>query len=129
MSSETHQMVEIERLGFFGQDLLEKCRFHKIKQVPSVLSDDELAKEVEALEIHIEHFDRLREVMRIAIPGDKKGLNDQGKIKNQSELLQVETNLKEYIGELESKMKKLPKLKVVVIWKNIGTKYLPEAYK
>ena len=109
------QMVEIERLGFFGQDLLKKCRFHKIKQVlSSVLSDDELAKEVEALEIHIEHFDRLREIMRIAIPGDKKGLNDQGKIKNQSELLQVETNLKGYIGELESEMKKLPKLKVVV---------------
>jgi len=109
------QMVEIERLGFFGQDLLKKCRFYKIKQVlSSVLADDELAKEVEDIEIHIEHFDRLREIMRIAIPGDKKGLNDQGKIKNESELLQMETKLKGYIGELESEMKKLPKLKVVV---------------
>lgn len=107
--------MEIERLGFFGQELLKKCRFHKIKQVlSSVLSDDELAKEVEALEIHIKHFDRLREIMRIAIPGEKKGLNDQGEIKNQSELLQAQTNLKGYIGELKSEMEKLPKLKVVV---------------
>jgi len=109
------QMTEIERLGFFGQEVLKKCRFHKIKQVlSSVLSDAQLAKEVEAFEIHIEHFDTLREIMRIALPGDKKGLNDQGKIKNQNELLQVETNLKGYIGELDSEMKKLPKLKVVV---------------
>ena len=69
---------------------------------------------MEALEVHMEHFNKKREIMRIAIPGDKKGLNDQGKIKNQSELLQVETNLRGYIKELDSEMKKLPKLKIVV---------------
>ncbi|GAI88449.1 unnamed protein product, partial [marine sediment metagenome] len=63
------EMEAIENLQVFHYDLLGKCRFYKIKEVLSrVLSDKELDGEVGDLELHIEYFDRLRNIMRIAMP-------------------------------------------------------------
>ncbi len=85
------EMESIENLQVFEHDLLVKCRFYKIKEVlGSVLSDNKLADEVKDLELHIEYFDQLRDIMRITIPGNKKGLNDPGKITSEKQLQDVE---------------------------------------
>lgn len=109
------EMEAIENLQVFHYDLLGKCRFYKIKEVLNrVLSDKELAGEVGDLELHIEYFDRLRNIMRIAMPGDKNGLNDPGKIKTEKELTDVETELKNYLQYLDKQKYKSQKVQAVI---------------
>ncbi|MBA7581386.1 hypothetical protein ES708_23288 [subsurface metagenome] len=109
------EMEAIENLQVFHYDLLGKCRFYKIKEVLNrVLSDKELAGEVGDLELHIEYFDRLRDIMRIAMPGDKKGLNDPGKIKTEKELTDVETELKNYLHYLDKQKYKSQKVQAII---------------
>jgi hypothetical protein len=109
------EMESIENLQVFEHDLLVKCRFYKIKEVlGSVLSDNKLADEVKDLELHIEYFDQLRDIMRITIPGNKKGLNDPGKITSEKQLRDVETELKKYVEKLKKQKHKLPKVQSVI---------------
>lgn len=109
------EMESIEALQVFEHGLLVKCRFYKIKEVlGSVLSDNELADEVKDLELHIEYFDKLRDIMRITIPGNKKGLNDQGKITSEKQLRNVETELKKYVEKLKKQKQELPKVQSVI---------------
>ncbi len=66
------------------------------------------------LERHVEYFDKLRDIMRIALPGDKKGLNDPGRITSQEELYDVESKLKNYISALKKQKHKLPRVQTVI---------------
>lgn len=109
------EMETIEKLQVFEHELLVKCRFYKIKEtLSSVLSDKKLDSKVKDLERHIEYFDKLRDIMRIALPGDKKGLNDPGRITNQEELNDVEGKLKNYIKALRKQKQKLPGIQAVI---------------
>jgi hypothetical protein len=109
------EMGTIEKLQVFEHDVLVKCRFYKIKEtLSSILSDKKLCIKVKDLERHVEYFDKLRDIMRIALPGDKKGLNDPGRITSQEELYDVESKLKNYISALKKQKHKLPRVQTVI---------------
>jgi hypothetical protein len=109
------EMETIEKLQVFDNEALVKCRFYKIKEtLGSVLSDKKLDSKVKDLQLHIEYFDKLRDIMRIALPGDKKGLNDPGRITNQEELNDVEGKLKNYMKVLKKQKQKLPGIQTVI---------------
>lgn len=107
------EMENIEKLQVFENGILEECRFYKIKTVLNkVLLDKELKISVSDLGQFVEYFDKLREIMRIALPCDKKGLNDPGKITNQQELYETEDKLKKYVKVL--KKQKSPKVQGII---------------
>ena len=109
------EMETIEKLPAFDYEILVNCRFYKIKQTLSrVLSDKELEAKVKELELLIKCFDKIRHIMRLALPGDKKGLNDSGTITNQQELYDVEQELKKYIKELKAQKQTLPRIPGVI---------------
>lgn len=109
------EMETIEELQVFDNEVLVKCRFYKIKEtLGSVLSDKKLESKVKELEQHIECFDKFRNIMRIALPGGKKGLNDPGRITSQQELNDVEGKLKNYMKALKRQKQKLPEVQTVI---------------
>jgi len=121
------EMEQIEKSQAFSDELLEKNRFYKVKQVLSeVLSDKTLANTVKELDQHAKCFDKLRDIMRIAVSGEKKGLNDPGKITSQKHLSDVESKLKKHLGELNKLKQKMPRIQGVIkqlekYWKKIFT--------
>ncbi len=53
-------------------------------------------------------FDELRQIMKIALPGENNGLNDNGNIENHLELTKMETKLTAFVTKLKQIMDKSP---------------------
>ncbi|HEU0227722.1 MAG TPA: hypothetical protein VFQ86_08290 [Arachidicoccus soli] len=105
---ETHRkLVEIDKLKEFTTKLKTALRFYKIKDVlNSIVSNKHLSQDVQQLEKRIVYFDKLRDIMRIAIPGTKAGLNDEGKALTEKEYKGMEQELKGFVKQLERHKKK-----------------------
>ena len=87
----------------------ETSRFYEIKDVlRKVVNDKSLKNNIKKLEKKIEIFDELRQIMKIALPGENKGLNDNGNIENQLELTKMETKLMTFVDKLEKIVDEAP---------------------
>jgi len=99
---EIYKQLELFDTKYFSWDDKQKSRFYEIINVlQKVVADKPLRKMVKKLEDKIVIFDELRQIMRIALPADKHGLNDSGNIKNPDELNQMEVKLNNYVDKLK----------------------------
>lgn len=87
----------------------EKSRLYKIKDVlRKVVNDKSLKNNVKKLEKKAALFDELRQIMKIALPDENKGLNDAGNIEKPLDLTKMETNLTEFVEKLKNIVDKAP---------------------
>ena len=79
-----------------------------------IVSNKELKQEVAVIRINVKHFDKMRDIMRIAALGQKNGLNDDGKIKTEKDLRDVEKHLRKFITKIEKQKVISPQLQKVI---------------
>ncbi|MCK5678031.1 MAG: hypothetical protein KAH72_06110 [Flavobacteriaceae bacterium] len=100
-----NELSEIDKKHEFTKEIKKKSRFYKIKNVlQEITKDIDLQTHTQNIEPEINYFNDLRKIMRIAPPGDKKGLNDESKITTVSQLNKAETDLRIYIDTLQNKI-------------------------
>lgn len=103
------EMEEVENMWMFSEEIKEKSHFNKIKNIlQEVVQDNDLQIYDAKIEPEITHFTDLRTIMRIAPKGDKKGLNDEGRITTKTQLKKAEKELKEYTEKLQNKIVDIP---------------------
>lgn len=106
---EIYKELELIEAKNFSWSDKEKSRFYNIKNVlEKVVNDKSLKKNVKKLETKTALFDELRQIMKIALPGENKGLNDNGNIENQLELTAMETKLATFVTKLETIVAEAP---------------------
>ena len=98
-----NELLQIDDLPDFDVDIKKTTRFYKVKEVR------ELKQTIKELDTQIGYFDQLRDIMRIALPESKNGLNDEGKISSEKELNSMEKELTGYIKTLKVKIEKEPR--------------------
>jgi len=104
------ELVQIDTLPDFDTEVKKIARFYKVKQVLcNIVKDQGLKLTIKELDKQIIYFDQLREIMRIALPESKNGLNDEGKIKSEKELKSMEKELVVYIKTMKTKTENKPK--------------------
>lgn len=104
-----NELIEIDALPGFNAEIKKTTRFYKVKEVLRKIADDKQLKlTIKELDKQTGYFDQLRDIMRIALPGSKNGLNDQGKINSEKELRSIEKELTGYIRTLKTKIEKEP---------------------
>jgi len=102
--------MQIDALPNFDAEIKKTTRFYKVKEVLcNIVENRELKLIIKELDKQIVYFDQLRDIMRIALPGSKNGLNDEGKINSEKELKSMEKELMGYIKTLKTKIEKEPK--------------------
>jgi len=80
----------------------QKSRLYEIKNVlRKVTHDKSLRKNVKNIKAKALLFDELRQIMRIALPNKKQGLNDEGKIEDPVEIKKMETSLIKFVDKLK----------------------------
>lgn len=105
-----NELLQIDALPDFDAEIKKTTRFYKVKEILRAIVEDRVLKQtIKELDIQIVYFDRLRNIMRIALPESKNGLNDEGKISSEKELNSMEKELTDYIKTLKGKIKKQPK--------------------
>lgn len=109
------ELEQIDKLPVLDTKTKKECRFYKIKDVlKNVLNDNDLKLTAMQLERQVVCFDKFREILRIAEPNDKNGLNDQGKISTAKDLTVAENKLKKYVETLKPKAEKDKKIAGVI---------------
>jgi hypothetical protein len=82
-------------------------RFYKIKAVlKEVVADKQIRGTVSKLENKLHYFDRLREIMKIALPKGKKGLNDEGNIVSVEDIKDMKFEMSEFVQMLSHEAQK-----------------------
>jgi hypothetical protein len=105
-----NELLQIDDLPDFDVDIKKTTRFYKVKEVLcNIVEDRELKQTIKELDTQIGYFDQLRDIMRIALPESKNGLNDEGKISSEKELNSMEKELTGYIKTLKVKIEKEPR--------------------
>jgi len=106
---EIYKDLELLESKNFSWSDKEKSRFYQIKDVlRNVINDKSLKKNIKKLETKTVLFDELRQIMKIALPGENNGLNDNGNIENHLELTKMETKLTAFVAKLEQIVDKSP---------------------
>lgn len=106
---EVYEQIEQLELKKFCWEDKEKSRLYQTKDVlRKVVNDKSLRRIVKTLEKKMTLFDELRQIMRIALPDEKNGLNDSAKIENPSELDEMEKKLTTYVNKLKRVANKNP---------------------
>ena len=72
-----HQLFEIQLQGDWKENKVYSNISHDLL---SVINDPVLRKAATAMEEKVAVFNRLRKAMRMALPGNKRGLNDNGEL-------------------------------------------------
>ena len=104
------EIMQIDALPNFDAEVKKTTRFYKVKEVlGKIIEDQELKLIIKNLDKQIVYFEQLREIMRIALPESKNGLNDEGKINSEKELKSMEKELTSYIKTLKIKIENEPK--------------------
>lgn len=104
-----NELIQIEALPGFNAKIKKTTRFYKVKEVlRKIVDDQQLKLTIKELDKQTGYFDQLRDIMRIAPPGSKNGLNDEGKINNEKELKSMEKELSGYIKILKIKIENEP---------------------
>lgn len=104
------ELMQIDALPNFDAEVKKTTRFYKVKEVLcNIVENRELKLIIKELDKQIVYFDQLRDIMRIALPESKNGLNDEGKINSEKELKSMEKELMGYIKTLKTKIEKEPK--------------------
>jgi hypothetical protein len=105
-----NELLQIDYLPDFDAEIKQITRFYKVKEVlGNIVEDQGLRLTIKELDKQIVCFDQLRDIMRIALPESKNGLNDEGKISSEKELNSMEKELTAYIKTLKVKIEKEPK--------------------
>ena len=79
-----NELMQIDDLPNFDAEIKKTTRFYKVKEVlGNIVEDRELKLTINELDKQIVYFDQLRDIMRIALPESKNGLNDEGKINSE----------------------------------------------
>jgi hypothetical protein len=105
-----NELLQIDDLPNFDAEIKKTTRFYKVIEVLRMIVEDrELKRTIKELDTLIVYFDQLRDIMRIALPESKNGLNDEGKISSEKELKSMEKELTDYIETLKAKIEKEPK--------------------
>ena len=105
-----NELLQIDDLPNFDAEIKKTTRFYKVIEVLRMIVEDrELKRTIKELDTQIVYFDQLRDIMRIALPESKNGLNDEGKISSEKELKSMEKELTDYIETLKAKIEKEPK--------------------
>ena len=100
-----NELLEIDKNPVFTEENKEESRFYKIKNIlQEIAKDTNLQTYAKNIEPEIKYFTDLRNIMRIALPGDKKGLNDESKIETEAQLNKAEKNLRIYIDTLQNQI-------------------------
>ena len=102
-----NEITVIEKDELFSKKDKVSSRFYKIKAVLEEVVEDKFIKEtVGKLENKLLYFDKLREIMKIALAKDKKGLNDEGGIVSIQDVKNMEIEMSEYVQILNSEGQK-----------------------
>ena len=105
-----NELLQIDDMLGFDAETKKIARFYKVKKVLCNIAEDrELKRTIKELDTQTIYFDQLRDIMRIALPETKNGLNDEGKISSEKELNSMEKELTGYIKTLKLKIEKDPK--------------------
>lgn len=105
-----NELLHLDTLPDFNAEIKKTTRFYKVKEIlRNIVEDRELKLIIKELDMQIVYFDQLRNIMRIALPECKNGLNDEGKITSEKELKSMEKELADYIKTLKTKIEKEPK--------------------
>lgn len=104
------ELVQIDALPNITTEMKNKSRFYKVKEVlDKIVENNDLKLTINQLDEQVVHFDKLREIMRIAQSQGKNGLNDEGVIESEKELKSMEKELGEYVKVLNINIKKEPR--------------------
>ena len=104
-----NELLQIDDLPDFDAEIKNTTRFYKVQKVlHNIVQDRNLKLIIKELDTQIVYFDQLRDIMRIALPESKNGLNDEGKIGSEKELNSMEKELTGYIKTLKGKIEKEP---------------------
>jgi len=102
-----NEITLIEKDELFLKEDKASSRFYKIKAVlKEVVADKSIRDTVGKLENKLHYFDRLREIMKIALAKDKKGLNDEGNIVSVEDIKDMEFEMSEFVQMLNSDVQK-----------------------
>ncbi len=102
-----NEITVIENDELFSKEVKFSSRFYKIKAVLKEVVEDTFIKDtVGKLENKLPYFDKLREIMKIALVKDKKGLNDEGNIISTQDVKDMELEMSEYVQMLNSEVQK-----------------------
>ena len=105
-----NELLQIDSLPDFDTEIKKTTRFYKVKEVlGNIAKDRELKLTIKELDTQIVYFDQLRDIMRIALPESKNGLNDEGKISSEKEYNSMEKELTGYINTMKVKIEKDPR--------------------
>jgi len=105
-----NELLQIDNLLHFDAEIKKTTRFNKVIEVLRIIVEDrELKVTIKEIDTQIVYFDQLRDIMRIAKPDSKNGLNDEGQISSEKELKSMEKELADYMEILKVKIKKQPK--------------------
>jgi hypothetical protein len=106
---EIYQEIETLESKNFSWKNKDNSRLYQIKDIlRKVTNDKSLRRNVKKLEDKIKHFDELRKIMRIALPDEKNGLNDSGKIEKLEELSKMEKQLRNFVNKLKNIVDEAP---------------------